>query len=58
VAFLSYTNRHKFALEKERVRQAHELQRAAMNVITGLGNWEMGLQAMAAGGLRGGAECS
>jgi hypothetical protein len=52
VAFLSYTLGHKYAGDKQRQRQATELQRAALNVMAGLGNWELGLQAMAAGTLR------
>jgi hypothetical protein len=50
-AFFCATFKYKLAGEQQRQRSAQELQRAAVNVITGLGSWNLGLKAMAAGTL-------
>jgi hypothetical protein len=49
VGFFGDTAKFKLAGEKQRQQQARELQIAAVNLIKGCGDWELGIPAMAAG---------
>jgi hypothetical protein len=49
VGFFGDTAKFKLAGEKQRQQQARELQIAAVNLIKGSGDWELGIPAMAAG---------